>query len=134
MQTELLVEFSSLKPLLSGLLFFWASWIATKKILALSILGISAGETTFNSLQGHAETISTNPFVLQAATSAGIPVQHGSAMYPLIANVLMAVAMLMLVQAIKTYTRAKRMEMEAELHILETQNSPRIGYRSPDRR
>lgn len=119
MHTDLLIQLSPLKPLFCGLLFFWASWMATKKLLLLSILGISAGETTFNSLHGQVETISTNPYVLQAASAAGIPVHEGSVMYPLIANVLMALAMFSLVQAIRIYTRAKRKEMEMELRILE---------------
>lgn len=119
MQTELLIQLGQIKPLLCGLLFFWASWMATKKFLLVSILGISAGETTLNSLHGHVETISTNPYVLQAASSAGIPIHEGSVMYPLIANVLMALAMFSLVQAIRIYTRAKRQEMDMELRILE---------------
>ncbi len=119
MQTDLLIQLSPLKPLLCGLLFFWASWLATKKFLLLAILGISAGETTINSLHGQVETISTNPYVLNVASAAGIPIQQGSVMYPLLANVLMALAMFSLVQAIKIYTRAKRKEMEMELRIFE---------------
>lgn len=119
MQTDLLIQLSPLKPLLCGLLFFWASWMATKKFLLISILGVSAGETTLNSLHGQVETISTNPHVLQMAAAAGIPVHDGSVMYPLLANILMAMAMFSLVQAIRIYTRAKRKEMEMELRILE---------------
>lgn len=126
MHTDLLIQLSPLKPLFCGLLFFWASWMATKKFLLLSILGISAGETTFNSLHGQVETISTNPYVLQAASAAGIPVHEGSVMYPLIANVLMALAMFSLVQAIRIYTRAKRKEMEMELRILEIHGKNRV--------
>ena len=134
MQTDLLIQLSPLKPLFCGLLFFWASWMATKKILLLSILGISAGETTLNSLHGQVEMISTNPYVLQAASAAGIPIHEGSVLTPLIANVLMALAMLSLVQAIKIYTRAKRAEMEMELRIIEINGSAHIKPMYSDRR
>lgn len=126
MQTDLLIQLSPFKPLVCGLLFFWASWMATKKFLLLSILGISAGETTFNSLHGHVETISTNPYVLHAASAAGIPIQQGSVMYPLLANAMLALAMLSLVQAIKVYTRAKRLEMQIELRLTEIHRKNRL--------
>jgi hypothetical protein len=132
MQTDLLIQLSPLKPLFCALLFFWASWMATKKFLLLSILGISAGETTFNALHGQVETISTNPYVLNAASMAGIPVHEGSVMFPLLANILMALAMLSLVQAIKIYTRAKRLEMAMELRILEIHGSNRLKERHYD--
>ncbi|MES2490001.1 MAG: hypothetical protein V4607_09420 [Pseudomonadota bacterium] len=134
MQTDLLIQLSPLKPLFCGLLFFWASWMATKKILLLSMLGVSAGETTWNSLNGHVETISTNPYVLNAASAAGIPIQNGSVLSPLIANTLMALAILSLVQAMKIYTRAKRMEMETELRTLEIHGSSRMKPHYFDKR
>ncbi|PTU32429.1 hypothetical protein CJD38_07205 [Stenotrophobium rhamnosiphilum] len=134
MHTDLLIQLSPLKPLFCGLLFFWASWMATKKILLLSMLGVSAGETTWNSLNGHVEAISMNPYVLNAASAAGIPIQNGSVLSPLIANTLMALAILSLVQAIKIYTRAKRMEMETELRVLEIHGSSRMKPHYFDKR
>jgi len=129
MQTDLLIQLSPLKPLLCGLLFFWASWMATKKFLLLSILGISAGETTFDSLHGQVETISTNPYILDAASAAGISTHGGSVMFPLIANLLLALAMLSLVQAIKVYTRAKRLEMAIDLRLNEIHGKNRLKER-----
>ena len=126
MQTDLLIQLSPLKPLFCGLLFFWASWMATKKFLLISMLGVSAGETTWNSLHGHVEAISTNPYVLHAASAAGVPIHGGSVLAPLISNVLMALAMLSLVQAIKIYSQAKRMEMENELRVLEIHGNSRM--------
>ncbi len=126
MQTDLLIQLAPLKPLFCGLLFFWASWMATKKFLLLSILGISAGETTLNTLHGQVETISTNPYVLNAASAAGIPIHQGSVMFPLLANVLLALAMFSLVQAIRIYTRAKRKEMDMELRIMEIHGKNRF--------
>ena len=134
MQTDLLIQLSPLKPLFCGLLFFWTSWMATKKFLLISMLGVSAGETTWHSLHGQAEAISTNPYVMQAASAAGVPVHGGSVLAPLISNTLMALAMLSLVQAMKIYTRAKRMEMETELRIHEIHSSSRIKPRHFDKR
>ena len=134
MQTDLLTQLATLKPVLCGLLFFWASWMATKKLLLVSILGLSAGETTWNTLHGQVEAVSTNPYVLQAAQAAGLPIDHGSVLAPLIANILMAVAMLSLVQAIKLYTRAKRTEMEMELRLLEIHGNGRMRRHPSDPR
>lgn len=120
MQTELLIQLSQLKPLICGLLFFWVSWLATKKILLLAILGISAGETAFDSMHGQLEAISSNPYVLQAASALGVPLDHGSIMTPLIANILLGLAMFALAQAIKTYGSAKRLEAQLELRVLQT--------------
>lgn len=133
MQTDLLAQLITLKPLFCGLLFFWASWMATKKILLLSVLGLSAGETTWQSMHGQVDAISTNPYVLQAASAAGFPIHDGSVLTPLLGNVLMGLAMLSLVQAIKVYTRAKRSEMEMELRILEIHGSGRLRSRHFDK-
>lgn len=134
MLTQLIIQLSPLKIFLFGLLFFWASWMATKKILLLAVLGLSAGETTWDSLHGQVETISTNPYVLNLASAAGIQIHDGSVLSPLVANVLLALAMLSLVQAMKVYTRAKRAEMEIQLNILEIQGGSKLKNRLHNRR
>jgi hypothetical protein len=134
MLTELLIELSPLKIFFFGLLFFWASWMATKKILILSIIGLTAGETTWSAIQGQVDSVSTNPLVVQAASAAGMPIHNGSALAPLVANVMLALSMATLVQAIRVYTRAKRDEMEIKLRHLELQGDSKVKWRSPGTR
>lgn len=129
MLTELLIQLSPLKMFFFGLLFFWASWMATKKILLVSVIGLTAGETTWSAIQGQVDTVSTNPLVLQAASAAGMPIHNGSVLAALIANVLLALSMLTLVQAIKVYAKAKRAEMEIEIRSLEIQGNSRFRSR-----
>lgn len=129
MMTELMIQLSPAKMILCGLLFFWASWMATKKFLIVAVIGMTAGETTWGALQGHASAIGSNPYVLQLASAADMPIRNGSALSALIANVLLALSMMALVQAMRTYTKAKRAEMEIELSKLDVQGNSRLGGR-----
>ncbi|MGH8460105.1 MAG: hypothetical protein ACRESS_00715 [Stenotrophobium sp.] len=130
MLTKLLIELSPLKMVFCGMLFFWASWLATKKILICSIIGVTIGETTFDALRGQVESIGTNQWVLDAASAAGMPIHNGSALSALIANVLLALSMMALAEAIRMYTRAKRLDMEQEFRGQEVQGNylHRPGY------
>ncbi|TXH05340.1 MAG: hypothetical protein E6R07_05320 [Nevskiaceae bacterium] len=134
MLTELMIQLSPAKMVLSGLLFFWASWMATKKFLILAIIGLTAGETSWSALQGQADAIGSNPLVLKLASAANMPINHGSALAALIANILLALSMMALVQAMRTYVKAKRADMETELSKLDVQGNSRLTWRQPSRR
>lgn len=123
MLTHLLIQLSPLKLVFFGALFFWASWLATKKILIGSIIGVTLGETTFDAMRGQAESIGSNPWVLDAANAAGMPIHNGSALSALAANVLLALAMMLVVQSLRIYTKARRMDMEQECRRHELQRS-----------
>ncbi|MGH8505956.1 MAG: hypothetical protein ACRETM_08320 [Stenotrophobium sp.] len=123
MLTQLLIQLSPLKLVLFGALFFWASWLATKKILIGTIIGVTLGETTFDAIRGEAVSFGSNPWVLDAANAAGMPIHNGSALSALVANVLLALAMMLVVQALRVYTKARRIDMELECRRHEVQRN-----------
>jgi hypothetical protein len=127
--TQLLIQLSPLKLVLFGALFFWASWLATKKILIGSIIGVTLGEATFDSIRSDAVSFGSNPWVVDIANAAGMPIHNGSALSALAANVLLALAMMTVVQALRVYTRARRMDMELECRRHELQRS--YYFRAP---